>query len=349
MKDFAIIGHFANGQLCFNGQTIKTQNVYEALCNKVGKERIIKIDSAGGLLFLFRLPIILYHTLKQAQQLIIMPAQNGVRIIPVLLVWLNHFFHRKLYYIVIGGWLPQMAKRLPALQYALRKLDGIFVETSTMHTELKQLGIRSVYVMPNFKHIPIRTTQEISNLNFSHPYPLCTFSRITPTKGIKEAIDAVKMVNARLQKKAYSLDIFGVIEDEKWFSHLMDNQPDYIQYKGTISPDLSVETLCNYYLLLFPTYYKGEGLAGTILDAMAAGVPVITTEWHNNTEIIQDAINGYLVPIQDSQSIANILYHLAITNTMLLDLRKNCLQVALRYTPDQIITDFLSTINYRTE
>ena len=127
----------------------------------------------------------------------------------------------------------------------------------------------------------------------------------------------------------------------------MKSQPKYIQYKGTTPSNLSVDTLQHYYLLLFPTYYEGEGLAGTILDSMAAGLPVITTEWHNNSDIIQNAFNGYLTPIKDGQSIANILLHLAKSDAELYNLRKNCLCVATQYAPHQIINDFFSTIEYK--
>lgn len=348
MKEFAIIGHFGDGRVCLNGQTIKTQNVYDAIGNEIGAENILRIDSSSGIRFLLQLPIILADTLHKAQRIVILPAQNGVRIIPILLVLLNHLFNRELYYIVIGGWLPAMCKKRRILCYFLKRLNHIFVETGMMQKELAQIGISNVSVMPNFKCIPIRDEKEIATQEFNAPYPLCTFSRVSQTKGIEEAIEAVKQANNRCGKIMSSLDIYGEIEDNAWFSQLLEKQPDFIQYKGMVSPNESSKTLSKYYLLLFPTYYPGEGFAGTIIDALAAGTPIIATDWHNNSEIVHDGENGYLVPIKDAKSISDILCRLATSDTDLKVLRQNCLDIAKQYTPHRVIGEFLTTINYTT-
>lgn len=56
----------------------------------------------------------------------------------------------------------------------------------------------------------------------------------------------------------------------------------------------STEVLKNYDALLFPTYYEGEGFAGTIIDAFAAGLPVIASDWKYNSEIIKQGITGVI-------------------------------------------------------
>ncbi|MFR3494185.1 MAG: glycosyltransferase [Blautia sp.] len=57
------------------------------------------------------------------------------------------------------------------------------------------------------------------------------------------------------------------------------SSPQYIRYKGMVPFNQSTEVLKNYDALLFPTYYEGEGFAGTIIDAFAAGLPVIASDW----------------------------------------------------------------------
>ena len=90
-------------------------------------------------------------------------------------------------------------------------------------------------------------------------------------------------------------------------------------------------------MLLFPTFYAGEGLAGTLIDAMCTGLPVIATDWHNNNEIITHGNNGFLVPIQDCESIAEILCNIALSPHKLLSIRKNCIKHATKYLPQNII------------
>jgi glycosyltransferase involved in cell wall biosynthesis len=48
-----------------------------------------------------------------------------------------------------------------------------------------------------------------------------------------------------------------------------------------------------------------EGLGVSLLQAAAAGVPIVGTRAGGIPEIVQDGINGYLIPPSDVQSIAD--------------------------------------------
>jgi len=48
----------------------------------------------------------------------------------------------------------------------------------------------------------------------------------------------------------------------------------------------------------------GEGISNTILEAMASGLPVVATRVGGNSELIKEGLTGYLVPADDSQSLA---------------------------------------------
>ena len=53
-----------------------------------------------------------------------------------------------------------------------------------------------------------------------------------------------------------------------------------------------------------------EALGVTFLESMAAGVPVIGTNVGGIPEIIQDGINGLLVPVESPNSIAKAINRL---------------------------------------
>lgn len=55
-------------------------------------------------------------------------------------------------------------------------------------------------------------------------------------------------------------------------------------------------------VLVFPSLFEGFGLV--ILEAMAQGVPVITTAHTAGPDIIADGVDGFIVPIRDATAIA---------------------------------------------
>ena len=333
-----IIGHFAFGLQCLDGQTIKTNTIYNTLQDCIGKDSISAIDTHGTIKFLLTLPFCLFSVLRSTNNVIILPAQRGIKIISPLLLLLNIFFQRNIHYVVIGGWLPKMVKASKLVKFFVQHFHHIYVETTNMQHELQSIGINNVIVMPNFKNIPLINTQDIQQQNYCEPYPLCTFSRVSPEKGIEIAIQAVKSANGKLGRTAFCLDIYGQIEQEKeWFNPLMSQQPKEIRYKGLVASNNSVKVLSQYFMLLFPTFYSGEGLAGTLIDSMFTGLPVIATNWHNNDEVIVNNHNGFLVPIKDHESIAEILYNIACHPATILPMRQNCIQTASKYIPTEVI------------
>lgn len=50
-----------------------------------------------------------------------------------------------------------------------------------------------------------------------------------------------------------------------------------------------------------------EGLSNSLLESMAAGVPVVATDVGGNSEVVQDGVTGLLVPQRDSRTLADAL------------------------------------------
>ena len=54
--------------------------------------------------------------------------------------------------------------------------------------------------------------------------------------------------------------------------------------------------------MLFPSVYEGFGMVG--LEAMACGLPVITTRLGGMMDVIEDGATGVFIPTRDSQALA---------------------------------------------
>lgn len=338
MKKVCIVGHFGFGKNMLNGQTVKTKIVTTELERQLGADQVMKIDTHGGARVLPKVVLQLLRAFGKCKNVIILPAHNGIRIFAPLCAAFYRIYQRKLHYVVIGGWLPEFLKNRKSLSKALKMFNGIYVETNTMKKALEEQGFTNVYVMPNFKDLHILKESELI-YHHTEPYPLCTFSRVMKEKGIEDAVNAVKRVNEQCGRTVYTLDIYGQVDPSQteWFEKLKNQFPSYVRFCGLVPFEQSVEVLKNYYALLFPTYYDGEGFAGTLLDAMAAGVPVIASDWKYNREIVNEK-NGVLFETQNVHDLTEKMMSMQkidLQNIYLL--KRNCLQEAKKYSPETAI------------
>ncbi len=341
---FCVIGHFGFGKNMLNGQTVKTKILAAALEKALGEEQVMKIDTHGGVKALLKLPFQTFRAMRYCDNVVILPAHRGLRIVTPMLMFWRLFFKRKLHYAVIGGWLASYLEGKKSLERQLNTFSGIYVETHSMQTALEARGFRNVTVMPNCKALPVLMPQELPVLQ--KPYKLCTFSRVMKEKGIEDAVNAVKAVNEAAGSTVYELDIYGQVDagQTEWFDALQKTFPEYIRYGGLVPFDKSVAVLKDYFALLFPTYYNGEGFAGTLLDAMASGVPVIASDWRYNAELVKEGRTGLLFPTRDVGALTEILKAAPTDLKRWEAMRRLSLEEAHKYQPSEIINILLERI-----
>lgn len=345
MNKIGICGHFGFGKILLNGQTIKTKIISEEIGKQFGVENIHIVDTHGGRSSLFRIIFQLVLLAYKCENVIILPAHNGIRIMVPLLALINKVLYRKLHYVVIGGWLREFLQTRPRLVTQLKSFKGIYVETNTMKMDMKTLGFGNVLVMQNCKTLTALDPSELT-YSYSVPYKLCTFSRVMKEKGIEDAIYAVQVVNEKEKRIVYTLDIYGQI-DENYvgrFAEIRRNLPEFIQYKGVVPFDRSVAVLRNYYALLFPTYYDGEGLAGTILDAMASGLPIIASDWKYNRDIVINKVTGILFESKNKQELVKSLIWAKENNDIWNQMKLNCLYEYEQYRPEKVINVIIENL-----
>ena len=78
-----------------------------------------------------------------------------------------------------------------------------------------------------------------------------------------------------------------------------------LHFLGTISEEEKLALLRASDVLPFPSRYEGFGLP--LLEGMAAGVPVISTDIPVVNEIVRDGENGLLIPYDDTAALARAM------------------------------------------
>lgn len=343
----AIIGHFGGKKKFNDGQTIKTLAIYEALI-RYG-ETIDRVDTyyikRNPLKFIMQF---LFAGIRD-KKCIVLLSTKGRRVLFPILSFMSKHMKKEIYHYGIGGRLAREVSERPKWKRYVSSFQGNWMESMELADRLQELGIKNAIYLPNFKKLNILTEKEICRA-FSEPYRLCTFSRVMKEKGIEDAIDAVRAINAELHRNAVTLDIYGPAE-EAYLSHLKKTLAgdDACRYCGVVPADESVETLKDYYALLFPTHWKHEGMPGTIIDALSAGVPVIARRWQYCDEMLQHGVTGYIYdfdkPEKLKDTILFAIHHADDTVAM----RAECLKRAQGYSEEHVMKEIARQIGLQKE
>ena len=225
------------------------------------------------------------------------------RLVQFMHVWPSRL--SKTVYLVVGGYFPGavLAGRFKAKYF--RRLKAIVVQGTKLQQELAAAGLEEmVSVMSNFKPVPRLFG---SNDRFTDtPFRFVFLSRISREKGVSEIFEAVQKLADKFE---FIVDFYGPIEEgyrSTFEQHLSQNPAcRYLGYLDLINdPEVAYEKLAQYHTLVFPTYWKGEGFPGVILDAYITGLPVIASDWNMNAELVQDGQTGWLIPPRDAGALA---------------------------------------------
>lgn len=128
-------------------------------------------------------------------------------------------------------------------------------------------------------------------------------ARLIWAKGIKEYIDAAIIVKNKYPEARFLLigpfdKAINAIKEEDIKEYI---DQGIIEYKGEEKNVIKYYEACSCYVL--PSFY-GEGVPRTILEAMATGRPIITTNTPGCKETINNNKNGFLIPPKESKILA---------------------------------------------
>ena len=344
MSRIAIIGHFGGKENITDGQTVKTKILYDEL-SKTSRCHIKTVDTYYKKSRPISLLLQVVFTLITTKKIIILLSGNGMKFFFPLLFVSSKIFHTEVYHDVIGGNLDKyIADNNKFVKY-LNSFKKNWVETENLRRRVEAYGVTNCDVIPNFKRL---RTVNVENLKKQDdpPFRFCTFSRVMKEKGIEDAIDAVECINNENNAIICTLDIFGLIDSgySEAFKNKLSESSKAIRYCGVVDFDKSVETICDYYALLFPTKWRGEGFPGTIVDALSAGLPVIATDWNSNKELIHNMVNGIIYPNSELQSLIECIRWIISHPVEHKLMREKCIQFAVQYQPDAYIEKIIKEI-----
>ncbi len=345
MRKIGIWGQYGDGGKIADGQAVRTTIITKELILRYGKDRVQVVNTNNWrkhpVSFLWKS----FMLVATSKIVAIAPADNGYKIFVPLLLCFNIFFRRKLIHIVIGGFLPELLITKPSYLKMENKFSAIFVQTDNIKRDLENLGIQNVSISSNPKRLNTRKIEDIKVVKDKN-LKICVFSRIYADKGVEDAIEAVKICNEKLGGEFLSLDLYGLLPDsyKERLKELLEKYKSFLSYKGIIDYDKTVEVLQDYFVMLFPTYYHGEGFPGNVIDAYNSGLPMIATDWLYNKDVVLDGKTGLLVPIKNPQALSDAILNLYYNRELHHTFSLNSLKEARKYSPDVVLASLYNFI-----
>ena len=293
-KKYVFIGPVNLAEMPIGGAIVKNQFLYSYL--KKNKNIVFLVDTYN---WKFNIPVfikMLYALffLRNREFVISLNTVSAYKLSYILKV----FLIKDIKYFVIGDTVRSklIDNEFNLSVYKIYK--GIYTESRATKEYLINRGLINVYHLPNFKKTNVfnRKLKKFPKLNDKIKFVF--LSRIIKEKGVELIIEAVEKINNIKEKNQFSVTFFGPIPKSytNIFVSKIENI-DNISYKGFIDLNRtdSYNILASHHVMIFPTFWHGEGFPGIFIDAFISGLPVIASDWNINNEIITNEKNGLLI------------------------------------------------------
>ena len=138
-------------------------------------------------------------------------------------------------------------------------------------------------------------------------------------KGLFDAIEAVRLANRQLVERGSPLQLqlavagHFVTSDEQAEFDRLRRDPELtsaLRHVGFVSGDRKSALYRAADIFCFPTYYPAESFGLVVVEAMAFGLPIVTTRWRSLPELFPMDYAG-LVDVQSPDQVASAFIQFA--------------------------------------
>jgi len=170
----------------------------------------------------------------------------------------------------------------------------------------------------------------------------------TREKGVFDTVEAVILANetfaAEKMPMRFRLKLIGAFAseiEERELRGLIEKRGlhEVVEILGFVSAGVKEKAMADADIFCFPTYYLAENQPANLIEAMAYGLPIVTTRWRSIPEMLPENYPGIVDPKSPAQ-IARALAKLAASDFALL-LREIFLR---RFTLEQHLTNLADAI-----
>lgn len=226
----------------------------------------------------------------------------------------------------VGAWCYRHVVRLP---------DAIVVLSSKELKAHEHIGVRRLSLIPNAIDAEVYRRKKAVRAN--GPLRIVYLGRLHRDKGLFEAIEGMHMLRAR-GFDGFIFDIAGAGPDEAELVQRIRlyRLEGHVRLVGVVTGEAKRRFWEDADVLLLPSYH--EGLPYTLLEAMAAGTPVVATHVGAIPDVVQSGVHGLLVPPADVPALVEALVLLTSGRPLLEQMSQACVaRIAAAYRIERLI------------
>ena len=127
-------------------------------------------------------------------------------------------------------------------------------------------------------------------------------------KGYHYGLDAMKILKNKNVDFHYTIVAQGEMPEEIIFLINEYELKSHVTIIPGLKYDKLIQKMKESSVLLLPSVE--EGIANVVLEAMAVGIPVITTDCGGMSEVVEDSSNGFIVGVRDPVALAEKIFEL---------------------------------------
>lgn len=201
-------------------------------------------------------------------------------------------------------------------KYFIRKLlsiaDVVIVLSKSWNIFFSEiLDNNKIVVIPNGVYSSRFDSNESTLNKHEHIIQVLFLGNLVERKGVNDILSVIPIVINKFQNVNF---VFAGSEEVSGDILKLKNEcirmgiERFVTFISNFSNDDKIRLLREADIYLLPSY--AEGLPISLLEAMAAGLPVISTRVGGIPEVVEDEVNGFLITPGDYISLANKIVEL---------------------------------------
>ncbi|HAT42978.1 MAG TPA: hypothetical protein DCS87_14815 [Rheinheimera sp.] len=209
------------------------------------------------------------------------------------------------------------------IDFVLRKANIVYFETIKLVDFFGQ-KYDNVRYFPNVRP----STSKRTSVALGDPIKIVFLSQVRIDKGVVDLIESIKSF------PNFHLDIYGKIID----NDVLSLESEQVVFKGQIDNSEVYDVLSCYNIFVLPTYFKGEGYPGAIIEAMMVGLPIIASNWGGIAEM------GDSITLVEPKNVKQISAALSTVVLNYSETRRFTLEESIRYNSDFVSSAVLKEV-----